>query len=156
MTKSFRRWVRVCLMAAPMALAGSLVSTVPAHAAAPAAWDTCAQIDNGRSLCMFNRNPPESWPDGWAAAIPGNGCRNANEGFMPHNNTTSYAVNHSNIMFYIWDGLNCTGALLIVYRGQYGGMPSGWNDRLSSVSTPSLETIAPAGAVTLQNGGFLG
>jgi hypothetical protein len=154
MTKSFWRWARVGPVAVLAALASSLVGAAPAHAANPPGWDVCGQVDTGRSLCMFNYNPPESWPDGWAPAIRGNGCHNADTGFMPGNNTTSYVVNHSTLNFYIFDGLNCTGAVLVVYARQYGGMPSGWNDRLSSVSTPGIETVAPAGAATLDNAGF--
>jgi hypothetical protein len=82
-----------------LTLAGSLANAAPAQAANPPGWDVCGAVDTGSTLCMFNYNPPESWPDGWApgGASYGGQCRNANTGWMPGNNTTSYLVNHSTL-----------------------------------------------------------
>jgi hypothetical protein len=75
---------------------------------------------------------------------------------MPDNNITSYMVNHSLVDMYVYDGLNCTGARLVVYGREYGGVPAGWNDKLSSVRPRlGIETVPPADAARLQNGGFL-
>jgi hypothetical protein len=155
MTTRFRRRAGLGLTAMLLTLTCSVVNSASAQAVNPPAWDVCGQVDNGRTLCAFNYNPPESWPNGWAPARRGDGCKNAGTGFMPDNNVTSYLVNYSTIPFYVYDGLNCTGAVLVVYARQYGGMPSGWNDRLSSVKTPSIETRVPADAVTLENAGFI-
>lgn len=149
----FRQWARAGLTAMLLTLVCSLMNAAPAQAETP--WEICSRIDNGSTLCMWNYNPPESWPNGWVRARRGDGCANAGTSFMPDNNVTSYATNHSNLTLYIYDGLNCTGAVLVIYPRQYGGMPSGWNDRLSSVMNKSLETVAPANAATLENAGFL-
>ncbi|WP_432842087.1 hypothetical protein [Dactylosporangium sp. CA-092794] len=150
MTTRFWRRAGVVLAAAVLTLGGSLLSAGPAQAANPPGWDVCAEVDTGSDLCMFNYNPPESWPDGFA---PGGSsyrgrCWNAGTGFMPGNNTTSYVVNHSSFTFFIFDGANCTGSVLTAFPNSAFGMPAGWNDKLSSVELCCpIEAVTPAGVV---------
>jgi hypothetical protein len=117
-----------------LVIAGSLVSAAPAHAAPPG-WDVCGRVDSGQSLCFFDYNPPESWPDGFSSVTRHNlgRCQNLGQGWLPAENTTSYLVNHSNRTWYLWDGRNCSGATIAIFPGEAFGMPRGWNDRISSV-----------------------